>query len=77
MRSGRPSVRAGTLGAVNESATAAPSSIEGKKFSFKELDANARPTRDDDTVVISGGRRATREEILAHIAADAASRTDG
>lgn len=70
-------MRPDTLEAVNETATVAPSSIEGKKFSFQELDDNTRPTRDDDTVVISGGRRATREEVLAHIAADAASRPDG
>jgi hypothetical protein len=36
--------------------------------------ANARPTRDDDTVVISGGKRATLEELKAHVAADLARR---
>ncbi len=30
----------------------------------------ATPTRQDDTVVIAGGRRATREELLEYVASD-------
>jgi hypothetical protein len=36
--------------------------------------SGAVPTRSDDTVVIAGGRRATLEELEAHIAADLAAR---
>lgn len=36
----------------------------------------SRPTRRDDTVVIAGGKRATRAEVLALIASDVAERED-
>jgi len=34
----------------------------------------SRPTRSDDTVVITGGKRATKAEVLALIEADVAER---
>lgn len=34
----------------------------------------SRPTRSDDTVVITSGKRATKAEVLALIAADVAER---
>jgi len=46
-----------------------------REFSAEELAENVRPTRDDDTVIIAGGRRATLAEFQAYVAADAASRT--
>jgi hypothetical protein len=64
-------------GGVSKPESTTPASVDGQVFSFAELDEKALPTRADDTVVISGGRRATRAEVLAHIAADAASRGDG
>lgn len=41
-----------------------------------EMAVDGRPTRADDTVVIDG-HRATLDEVLAYIAADAASRSGG
>lgn len=49
---------------------------------WKRAIASAAPTRSDDTVVLSGGRRASLGEFKAHVAADLAARaadprTDG
>jgi hypothetical protein len=41
---------------------------------FKRKWANAHPTREDDTVVISGGKRATLDEVRAYILDDLARR---
>jgi hypothetical protein len=49
-------------------------SQEVPSFSLAEMATYGAPTRADDTVVLSGGRRATKDEVLAYIAADVASR---
>lgn len=41
---------------------------------WKVAVAAAAPTRTDDTVVLSGGRRATLEEVQAYVAEDLARR---
>ena len=51
--------------------------IDESGMTLAEMAEQGRPTRDDDTVVIEGGRRATLEEVQAYIAADAASRSGG
>jgi len=43
---------------------------------WRQALATAAPTREDDTVVISGGQRATLDEVKAYIAADLARRAD-
>ena len=37
----------------------------------------SQPTRSDDTVIITGGKRATKDEVLALIEADVAEREAG
>lgn len=59
------------------SAPRATSSVAGMTASAANWDRGlrgSRPTRSDDTVVISGSRRATKAEVLALIEADVAAR---
>ncbi|MEO6629542.1 MAG: hypothetical protein ABIP03_13370 [Aquihabitans sp.] len=44
------------------------------ELEWKAAVAAAAPARTDDTVVLSGGRRATLEEVKAYVAEDLARR---
>lgn len=48
-----------------------PSPVPG---TWERMVSTNRPTRSDDTTIISGGRRATLDDMLRHIEADLASR---
>ncbi len=62
----RPSRREGGAGTLTDMAASAANWDRGLRGS--------RPTRSDDTVVITSGKRATKAEVLALIAADVAER---